>query len=96
MATKYPYKARQNALLSLQIYEGQGPLDIKMVSNMSDETDKLFPDPNVYDFDAKRHGRFAADFIGDHADGKTLAWLKVFFASLHHKLDQQPTKEINR
>lgn len=90
--SKYPYKARQNALLSIQLYEGQGPIDLKMVSNLSNESNKLFPAANL-DLDAKRHGKFAAEFIHKHADGNTLIWLNKFINNMAFELAALTTNQ---
>lgn len=95
LMSKYPYKARQNALLSIQLYSvnSTGNIDLKVTSNMSDETDKLFPRPE-YDFDALRHGKFAAESIMQFADGRALAFMKVFVASLHKELNLKADAQV--
>lgn len=82
MATKYPYKASQNALLSIQIKSkvDKGSIDLKMTSNLYDGC------LSKSDFDAKRHGRFAAEFIKEHADGSDLEWIEAFIGTLHAEL----------
>lgn len=71
----YTYKSRVNALLSIQLYKGNGSLDLRMVSNLSPDTKDLFPRVNL---DCERHARFAGEFIKDHATDETLEWLKKF------------------
>lgn len=88
MSNKYTYKARQNALLSIQLYsvQSRGNIDLKVTSNMTNETDKLFPNPK-FDFDAKRHGKFAAESILKFADDNALAFMKVFVSSMNDRLN---------
>lgn len=87
--SKYPYKARQNALLSIQLYsvQSRGAIDLKVTSNMTDETDKMFPNP-ASNFEATRHGEFAAESIMQFADDRALAFMKVFVGAMHAKLNQ--------
>lgn len=85
MPTKYPHKASQNALLSIQIRKNvaRGSIDLKMTSNLYDGC------LSKSDFDAKRHGRFAAEFIRKHADGDELEWIKAFVGTMNAGLNQE-------
>lgn len=88
----YTYKARQNALLSIQLYKGSSDsLDLRVVANLPEHIQWLFPDS---DFDAERHGKFAAEFVKQHANGRDLRWIKWFVDNLNKSLNgEEPTRK---
>ncbi len=82
---QYTYKARRDALISIQLWRSStDSLDLLMISNLCDDSDFLFPKMSI---DPKQHGRFVADFIKKHADGKNLEWLKDFTGELSAQLE---------
>lgn len=88
---KYPYKAKQNAIFSIQLYEGNGPIDLLVTSNLT-AFDKHFHMPSL---DAERHGREVTKSIIQYADGDTLKWLRVFVGSMEATFKLHKSATLN-